>query len=237
LKVPIRNIYYLLCYAWRFIPDDLALDVGGIQNPDVLNLCAHVLTAGIDRLLRRGIDQGYLVLREETARLRGRIDITGTITGLTWLHARAVCQFDELTPDTLHNRILRSTVQLLASAPIERSLRDRLRVVDHQLSGINTISVQASLFKRVQLHRNNSFYAFLLRVCELVHLSLLPDKSARAHLGFEMCYLMKSTWQRSSKSSSAISTVSSNHSSPSAARSLSGALRRRNRVICAFSRR
>jgi 5-methylcytosine-specific restriction enzyme subunit McrC len=180
LKVPIQNLYYLFCYAWRFLPDDLALDVGGIESPDVLNLCAHVLTAGIDRLLRRGIDQDYFALREETARLRGRIDITGTITGLTWLHARAVCQFDELTPDTLHNRILRSTVQLLLSAPIESDLRDRLWEVDHRLSGINTVTVHASLFKRIQLHRNNSFYAFLLRVCELVHLSLLPDTSGES---------------------------------------------------------
>lgn len=177
MKVPIQNLYYLFCYAWRFIPDDLALDVGGIQSPDVLNLCAHVLTAGIDRLLRRGIDQGYVGFKEETARLRGRIDITGTVTGLTWLHARAVCQFDELTPNTIQNRILRTTVQLLSNAPIEPGLLRRLREVDHRLSGIDRISVQASLFKRIQLHRNNAFYAFLLRICELVHLSLMPDRS------------------------------------------------------------
>ena len=89
-----------------------------------MNLCAHVLSAGADRLLRRGIDQGYLGLTEETSRLRGRIDITGTVTGLTWLHARAICQFDDLTPDTLHNRILRTTVRLLSQAPIESGLRD-----------------------------------------------------------------------------------------------------------------
>jgi len=40
--------------------------------------------------------------------------------------------------------------------------------------------VYASLFKRVQLHRNTGFYAFLLRVCELVHLSLLPDSSGES---------------------------------------------------------
>jgi 5-methylcytosine-specific restriction enzyme subunit McrC len=181
VKVPIQNLYYLFCYAWQFIPDDLALDlaldVGGIQSPDVLNLCAHVLTAGIDRLLRRGIDQGYVGFREETSRLRGRIDMTGTVTGLTWLHARAVCQFDELTPNTIHNRILRTTVRLLSNARIESGLLNRLREVDHRLSGVSTIQVHASLFKRIQLHRNNAFYAFLLRVCELVYLSLLPDRS------------------------------------------------------------
>jgi 5-methylcytosine-specific restriction enzyme subunit McrC len=180
VKVPIQNLYYLFCYAWRFIPDDLAFDVGGIKSPDVLNLCAHVLTAGIDRLLRRGIDQGYLSLIEETSRLRGRIDITATVAGLTWLNARAVCQFDELTPNTLHNRILRTTVRLLSRAPVEPLLRDRLREVDYRLSGIDTILVHASLFKRIQLHRNIGFYGFLLRVCELVHLSVLPDPSGES---------------------------------------------------------
>jgi 5-methylcytosine-specific restriction enzyme subunit McrC len=178
VKVPIQNIYYLLCYAWRFVPEDLALDVGGIQSSDALSLCAHVLTEGIDRLLRRGIDQGYTELTEDTSRLRGRVNITATISGLAWLQARAVCQFDELTPNTVNNRILRTTVRRLSNARIEPELIKRLRQVDRELSGIDTILLHASLFKRVQLHRNNAFYAFLLHICELVHLSLLPDRSA-----------------------------------------------------------
>jgi 5-methylcytosine-specific restriction enzyme subunit McrC len=177
VKVPIENIYYLLCYAWRFVPEDLAIDVGVVESPDVLNLCAHVLTTEIDRLLRRGIDRGYVGLIEEAPRLRGRVDLTATMTGLTWLNARAVCEFDELSPDVVHNRILRTTVRLLSNGPVEPKLRNRLRGTDHRLSGIDTIPLTASLFHRVQLHRNNSLYAFLMRVCELVHSSLLPDQS------------------------------------------------------------
>jgi 5-methylcytosine-specific restriction enzyme subunit McrC len=180
VKIPIQNIYYLLCFAWRFIPDDLALDVGAVQSPDVLNLCGHVLNLGIDRLLRRAIDQGYVELTEETSRLRGRIDLTATVKALSWLNARAVCHFDELTPDILHNRILRTTVQLLSRAPIDPALQSRLRETDHQLSGIATIGLDASLFRRVQLHQNNSFYVFLMRVCELVYISLLPDRSGES---------------------------------------------------------
>jgi 5-methylcytosine-specific restriction enzyme subunit McrC len=177
VKIPIQNVYYLFCYAWRFLPEDVAFDVGAVENPDVLNLCAHVLTAGIDRLLRRGIDQGYLSVTEESSRIRGRLDIQGTINGLTWLNARAVCRFDELSPDILQNRILRTTVQWLTHAPIESQLRNRLRETELRLSGIGTIPLSAPLFRRVQLHRNNGFYAFLMRVCELVHASLLPDRS------------------------------------------------------------
>jgi 5-methylcytosine-specific restriction enzyme subunit McrC len=177
VKVPIQNLYYLFCYAWRFLPDDLAIDVGGVGSPDVLNMCAHVLTSGIDRLLRRGIDQGYVVVREETSRLRGRINVTATISELSWLHARAVCEYDELTPNTVNNRILRSTVRLLSNAQLEPDLAKRLREVDRRLSGIGLIDINPSLFRRIQLHRNNAFYAFLLRICELVNQSLLPDRS------------------------------------------------------------
>jgi 5-methylcytosine-specific restriction enzyme subunit McrC len=66
---------------------------------------------------------------------------------------------------------------LLSNAPIESGLRERLLKIDHRLSGISTIEVNSSLFTRIQLHRNNSFYAFLLHVCELVYLSLLPERS------------------------------------------------------------
>ena len=60
---------------------------------------------------------------------------------------------------------------------LESNLRSRLREVDGRLSGIGTIALQASLFRRIQLHRNNGFYAFLLRICELVLLSLLADRT------------------------------------------------------------
>jgi 5-methylcytosine-specific restriction enzyme subunit McrC len=177
VKVPIQNLYYLFCYAWKYIPDELAIDVGSIQSPDVLHLCAHVLAAGTDRLLRRGLDRGYRSYEEDTSRLRGRIDITSSARRMTWLNARMACQFDELSPDILHNQILRTTVRLLSFAITEPALHERLRQTDNRLAGINTVELSAPLFRRVQVHRNNSFYAFLMRVCELVHSCLLPDRS------------------------------------------------------------
>ena len=52
MKVPIQNIYYLLCFAWEFVPEELALNVEDIPaSMDVQNLCAHVLLKGTDRLL------------------------------------------------------------------------------------------------------------------------------------------------------------------------------------------
>jgi 5-methylcytosine-specific restriction enzyme subunit McrC len=178
VKVPIQNLYYLFCYAWRFIPEELAFDVGATDCPDVVNLCGQILVTGIDRLLRRGIDRGYDQRIEESARVRGRIDVAGTINTLSWLNAKVVCRFDDLSPEVLHNQILRSTVQALTSASsLNPSLRHRLGETNERLAGISIVSLTNALFRRVQLHRNNGFYAFLMRVCELVHSSLLADRS------------------------------------------------------------
>jgi 5-methylcytosine-specific restriction enzyme subunit McrC len=38
--------------------------------------------------------------------------------------------------------------------------------------------LQPSDFARVQLHRNNSFYRFLLNICELAFRCLLADESS-----------------------------------------------------------
>jgi 5-methylcytosine-specific restriction enzyme subunit McrC len=178
VKVPIQNLYYLFCYAWRFIPEELAIDIGAEDCPDVCNLCGHVLVAGIDRLLRRGLDRGYEQRIEESARVRGRIDVAATMNALPWLNAKLVCRYDDLSTEVLHNQILRSTVRLLTCAPsLDPILRNRLHETDRRLTGITVIPLTDTHFRRVQLHRNNGFYAFLMRVCELVHSCLLADRS------------------------------------------------------------
>src|SRR5258708_3392470 len=94
------------------------MDVTAIPaSADILDLCSYVLVHGTARLLRRGLDQGYLVHEERTSRLRGRIDITETARRRRPARPEVVCQFDDLSPSVLQNQILRSTIGLLARAP------------------------------------------------------------------------------------------------------------------------
>jgi 5-methylcytosine-specific restriction enzyme subunit McrC len=180
VKIPIQNLYYLLCFAWRYAPEELAFNVDSIPaSSDILDLCAYVLVNGTDHLLRRGLDQGYLLQEEQTARLRGRIDITQTVKRRSHASPQAVCQFDDLSPNILHNQIIRTSVEtLMRGKSVSAELRERLRVTYSKLSGIDTIRMTDAVFGRVQLHRNNRYYAFLLFVCRLVHSLKLPDHGA-----------------------------------------------------------
>lgn len=177
--IPVKNIYYLLAYAWDRLPESEIVDVSQLESQELADLFAAVLINGIHHLLRRGLDQSYISREAEIAGIRGRVNIGVTARRMLAPHGRAHCEFDELQVDTLPNQILRATVFRLIRVPsLDRSLRPKLRSLYRELGGISDVPLSRSLFRSVQLHSNNSFYRFLLSICELVlNMSLVSEAS------------------------------------------------------------
>lgn len=185
MKVPIQNVFYLFCYAWNRLPEARAIDVSGVESPELPDLIASVLIQGTNHLLRRGVDRGYLETVEATRTLRGRIDLNSTIKQGLLLKAEANCRFDDLSSNVLHNRIVRTTIHNVAAADtLNSDLRAALKALDRRLSGIQLIQLNRTLFSRVQLHANNAFYGFLLRLCELAFGLMLADPSVPGRYKF-----------------------------------------------------
>jgi len=177
VTIPVRNIYYLLLYAWGHFKSGGVRDVSADQSPDLPNLLSKVLNDGTHRLLRRGLDRGYIEVTEETRSPRGKLRLDVMTKQQTMLRGFAVCDLDELTPDVLHNQILKaSLLSLAACADVQKDLRHELTTSARRMAGVSKIRLSADLFHRVQLSRNTSQYGFLMRVCELVFQALLPDE-------------------------------------------------------------
>lgn len=175
-RIPIENIYYLFCYAWNRFEDARNLPLGAAPSPDLPNLLAQVLLSGTRRLLRRGLDRGYQLHEDDLSTLRGRIDLGSTLR----LQARCVrrlrCEFDELSYDLQHNRVLKASLKRLARAPtIERGLAHDLQTLTQRMGNVSDIWPDRSMFARVQLHRNNAHYDLMMKVAELAFDCLLPD--------------------------------------------------------------
>jgi 5-methylcytosine-specific restriction enzyme subunit McrC len=177
--IPIENIYYLLAYAWDLFQEAEECPVDVSKCPDVHNLLAAVLVNGIHSLMRRGIDKGYCATVEVTPRIRGRIDVISSYRRLTQLSGAMQCEFDELSTDTLPNKIIKSTCRLLSipSSPLTKQNRVQVRLVLDQLHGISEIRLSSRSFARVQLHRNNRHYQLLLSVCRLIVECFLPSEN------------------------------------------------------------
>ncbi len=105
----------------------------------------------------------------ELSGVRGRIQVSASVRRMLPQHGRVACEYDELSVDTLPNRILLATIRRLIEAPgLDQKLHDELRALSRSLSMIRNVHVTKQLFRTVQLHGNNAFYKFLLNLCELI---------------------------------------------------------------------
>ena len=95
--IPIQNIYYLLLYAWNNLDEGELTDVSKLESAELVDLFASVLNSGIKHLLRRGLDQNYILHQEAIAGVRGRINIGVTTRRMLLQHGRAYCEFDEFS--------------------------------------------------------------------------------------------------------------------------------------------
>jgi 5-methylcytosine-specific restriction enzyme subunit McrC len=179
-KIPIRNLYYLLCYAWNALDekdDALVAELDGLTHVELL---AKVLAVSAQRLWRRGLDRGYRTLDDETSFPRGRIDVQRTVARQLEPIGRAACRFDELGHDVLHNQILATTARRLSRLPtLVRDLREEMVAIDRTLADVSTIPLRAATFTQVQLHGRLRRYRLALHICELVHDQLVIDERTR----------------------------------------------------------
>jgi 5-methylcytosine-specific restriction enzyme subunit McrC len=180
--IPIQNIYYLLCYAWdRFDEGDMR-DVSGADFQSIADLLAAVLCRGINRLLRKGLDRGYREQEEIIKTVRGRIEIGYTVRHGLHRRGRALCRFDELEHDVLHNRILKSTLHLLLRMDdLDGEVKRDVWGLCRRLTNIGVTELTQSIFGRITIHRNNSDYRFLLHICELIVAYSLPDEKSGSY--------------------------------------------------------
>ncbi len=184
MKVPIKNVYYLLCYAWDHVREGHSVDVGSEEFDGPVDLFAKVLNEGVARLLSRGLDRDYLSIHEDITGLRGKLDLGTTVKRNLILGGQTHCAFDELSYDVPQNQILKATLRQLAlTADLDAIQRRRAERLYRKLDAVSDVSLSARLFRTIQISRNNRFYSFLLHLCRLLYRNLLINQE-RGTAGF-----------------------------------------------------
>lgn len=177
--IPIANIYYLLCYAWNRLEQGKIVDVSRLPSTELIDLFALVLCDGIRHLARRGLEQGYEDREEELSGIRGRIDIAQSLRRSSFFRGRAHCRYDELSVDTIPNRILKSTlISLLGVKELDKSLRRQAFRTARSLHEVSDVRLSQRMFDAIRITSNNLFYRFLLSICRLIFESLLVDQQS-----------------------------------------------------------
>ena len=183
MKIPPENLYCVLCYAWerldrlKAVPDDVRTSTFDLPQ----DLLARLLHDSFSLVLRRGLDRGYRERGEDTRRPRGKLDLPRTVRRALRVRGEVRVRYEALSRDVLSNQIVKTTMQRLASVEkLNTGLKEKLTRLVQRIADVGDVEPREGLFRRVQIHRNNTDYGFLLDLCRLIARHLFPEACAGA---------------------------------------------------------
>lgn len=174
--IPIRNIYYMLSYAFQILNEQGYKDIATEEFDNVAELCAAILSKGVSLQLKRGLGKEYIERTEPLSTLRGRIEITESIKTRSIQKQQLVCSYDEFSENSYMNRIIKTTMEVLLRGDVSRNRKKELRKLLVFFGNVDTLDVHTINWK-MQYNRNNQTYRMLISICYLVIKGLLQTNT------------------------------------------------------------
>lgn len=178
MNIPIANLYYILSYAWGYLPQGEVRPVSSEASVFPPDLFAELLAIHLERLNKKGLQKDYVEVTEEGRRLKGKMLVGKTISKALLQTGKVVCSFDEYTVNTLPNRIIKTTaLRILSDRRVDKELTSRLHQALFKWHSVEPIELDSRLFYSSTVQRQNRDYGFLMHLCEFVFNTTLPDTS------------------------------------------------------------
>lgn len=178
-RIPVQNIYFLLCYAWNHLQELAYADVRTEGCDRIWDLLAKVLIRSTQQLVKRGLHRNYVEERERRVRPKGKVLVSEDVRRPLRTSPAKLCEFDELSSDVLPNQIVAAVFDVLLRHPdLTTDNRRGLRDASAAFARLTPLRLRTHHFRRVHLNNNMQHYRFVLNVCELIHRHSLPTESA-----------------------------------------------------------
>lgn len=174
--IPIRNIYYMLSYAFQVLKEQGYKNISTEQFHNVAELCAAILSRGLSVQLKRGLHREYIGKTEPLSSPRGRIEMSESLKTRSILKKQLVCLYDDFSVNSYMNRILKTTMVLLLHADISKARKKELRKLLVFFGDVELLDVH-TIHWNLQYNRNNQAFRMLIAICYLIIKGLLQTQS------------------------------------------------------------
>jgi len=166
--IPIASVLDLACYAYELEPPgESQIEDARLDDTGPADWLAFLLTLEVERLLGIGLRRGYREVEEEIPYVRGRIDFGS----LRWGESKpglVPCRFEDFVLDTVENRILRGTLEILSSTPLSNICKRRIRSALSAFGQVKFVQPIGRMFDSLRLSRLTHYYEPALLLCRLV---------------------------------------------------------------------
>lgn len=166
----------MLSYAFSVLKEQSYRSMATESFENAADLCAAILVHGFKTQVKRGLGREYIEAANSLSTIRGRIDVSGTLTSQAHVRRQTICAYDEFSTDTQVHRVLKATFQLLLHSNISKARKKEIRSLIPHLHEVQSIDLRTIKWS-FRFNRNNQTYQMLVGVCHLVAKGLLQTQS------------------------------------------------------------
>ena len=172
MNIPLRNIYYILSYAWKYFkPGDLKkIDSKDFRNE--VEFFAEIFDLTLTKYIKRGLHRDYIIKCDSIQSIKGKVDFNASMKSLGNGLKRLECVYDEYSADNKINQLLYVTSLTLLKAEINP---EQIKSIKKKLVYFNEVSlirVDKSLVTNIKNVRGNHTLNFLVNISKYIHSNL-----------------------------------------------------------------
>ena len=170
----IRNIYYMLTYAFTELKHKHYENIAKEEFEHIYDMFAEILYKGMSMQIKQGLYRTYIDRHEDLHTLRGKLNMQDTIKNRIRRQTAIVCEYDELSVDNILNQILKFTaISLIREGSVEQKRRAALRRLMPYFSDVRDIPKSDIHWQTLSFSRNNQSYRMLMNICYFILEGLL----------------------------------------------------------------
>ena len=182
-------ILFLIAYAfkldWKTLQREAARS--DLSDSSLLELLSFVLVKWTEKIIREGLYKSFIDEIAPLKKIKGKVLFQEMLKQAGRRREEVVCQFDDLSYDTLENQIILATLQFSRQKlwPIEPWLSTRRKEQREQLNRelfrlekmlsmyVSLKPLSNQLFHQLYFHRLNIRYHSILSLCQYIYYYLL----------------------------------------------------------------
>lgn len=183
----IRNIYYMLAYAFSDLRKQDYQLAGGEDFENISDLMAEILTNSTSFLLKRGLYREYITSRQSLPTLRGKLDVVRSARNLAIGKQLLECEVDNMSENNLFNRIIKTGLSLLMhDKDVAKPRKDAIKQIMPFFNTIDMLNPSAIPWTTLHYQRSNQSYELPINICAyIINRSLIdPNKDKQKLMMF-----------------------------------------------------
>ena len=166
--IKVQNIYYMLAYAFRELwdKDFKRFETESFENQ--ADLCAEILINAVCVIIKAGFKRGYIENSEFLNAPKGRMEISETISQLSFLKPEIFCTHDEYSENIFINKLIKSSLRYLLKQDIKKKRKQKIILLLRHFATVDDVDLRTINWNN-NISNSELNDRLLLFICKLIY--------------------------------------------------------------------